>query len=772
VMPFKSEHSARQLDPRQFDDFRREHEDVAPDGIDFIYGINLDGTSEIQSVRADAELWTAKSFQAWLVEHDLTAEFLEPAREPAAPEATRALLQSKTSAHNERSSGDLTKRTNADAVYQVYERGLESYGESERPGISRGEWAMARVEAFFFLLSEGRPKSLKYMGDNDLLPAGHPRSSKSIEADSRELATKERLPGYICEALKKGLKLHEGGRSGDGLSGNSVLFAEVGASDGFWTHSMIISAADWFNRNESKRTAAGRWWSARGGESPVYVSWLLSGSDSNNRGKVWIEKKAEELRKEGAQVIETENALTEKRTATEMAFEPKPGDPLEEFRDKDSRLAPMIQADDLSEDENKDLHVLRLGALYDLDSGDLVMNLTEEAAREIARTTDRMIQAGHVLPVSFEHGIEGGQRGQDGSDRRPYGQIHGVYYDQARRGIYARKEWTKIGRGLLLDSMTDDGLTAIRVSPRVIMKPAYHPSTGERLGESYMDVISLTTLPRQDSMEPVALSRTMITVGAESCSAPILETAGTTAIPEGVVTMTEKTEEKTVEVLLARGSDDARTLYTAAGLEESAPVVELARKFEALNAELSRSNEELSKYRNEELSRLAAEKEAEVLSFLDQHNVGEVEREFFKVSLLSEDQKTAELARETIIARGAPDTLAAVEDALTEAKKRGAVPADFVVEGELAELSRTAPDVAVGIINAIPGENVVRVGEPAGSDVAGVETTSALNKEQAGVELSRLARKLKEEGKAGSLIDAHRIAKTERPDLVAALKEN
>jgi hypothetical protein len=302
------------------------------------------------------------------------------------------------------------------------------------------------------------------------------------------------------------------------------------------------------------------------------------------------------------------------------------------------------------------------------------------------------------------------------------------------------------------------------------MKPAYHPSTGERLGESYMDVISLTTLPRQDRMEPVALSRTKNELDNEQSESKIQQPAEPTATTERVE-MTEKTTEEAVDVLLARGSEEANAIFTAAGLEDDAPVVELARKFETLTVELARVNEELNKYRTEELNRLAADKDAEVEEFLNSHNVSEVEREFFKISLLSNDEKTAELARQTIIARGEPDKMEAVETALTEAKKRGAVPADFVVEGELAELSRTAPEVAVGIINAIPGENVVRVGDAAGSDAAGVDTKTNIGKEQAGVELSRLARELIADGKVTSLIEAHRMAKIERPDLVAATKE-
>jgi hypothetical protein len=818
-MPYKTEHTARQIQPEEFSDFRRVHENFTPDGIDFVYGIKEDGSSEIQSVRADAELWSLQKFVDWLNEHELTDAFVVPATTegerngeevkemaksaastPAKPSerikgskknkagsakgprggiqvsaATEKTLKNKLKEHNDEVGDRASKRTTLGALKAVYRRGAGAFSKSHRPGMTRGQWGFARVNAFLHLLKKGKPKRKGYVTDNDLLPEAHPRSSKKKKESSRELGRMIRLPGYIRDALRKGLKLHEDGRSGGGLVSTTVRMATIGAESGEWSEEKIIKAAAWFERHESDRKLKdGRRWNLKNAETPGYVAWLLWGSDANDRGRSWIKKKAAELKEERKEMSQSEHEAEAELgygyKDEEMGFEPKEGDPLGEYRDRDSTIAPMIRREDVEGEENKDLHVLRLGTLYDLDSGEMIMNMTEDSAREIARTTDRMIQAGHAVPISFEHGIEGGQRAQEGADRRPYGMIMAVYYDEYRRGIYARKQWTKLGKRLLLDSMTEDGRTAVRVSPRVIMKPAYHPSTGERLGESYMDVISLTTLPRQDRMEPVALSRTKNELDNEQSESKIQQPAEPTATTERVE-MTEKTTEEAVDVLLARGSEEANAIFTAAGLEDDAPVVELARKFETLTVELARVNEELNKYRTEELNRLAADKDAEVEEFLNSHNVSEVEREFFKISLLSNDEKTAELARQTIIARGEPDKMEAVETALTEAKKRGAVPADFVVEGELAELSRTAPEVAVGIINAIPGENVVRVGDAAGSDAAGVDTKTNIGKEQAGVELSRLARELIADGKVTSLIEAHRMAKIERPDLVAATKE-
>ena len=49
------------------------------DGISLIIGIRSDGSSDVQSVRADADKWTTERFRAWLEEKDMSTT-IEPAR--------------------------------------------------------------------------------------------------------------------------------------------------------------------------------------------------------------------------------------------------------------------------------------------------------------------------------------------------------------------------------------------------------------------------------------------------------------------------------------------------------------------------------------------------------------------------------------------------------------------------------------------------------------------------------------------------------------------
>ena len=84
-------------------------------------------------------------------------------------------LKEKVEKHNEKHS----HRATLGMLKAVYRRGAGAYSTSHRPGVSRGAWAMARVNAFLKLLRSGKPANPNYVQDNDLLPSGHPKKSKS-----------------------------------------------------------------------------------------------------------------------------------------------------------------------------------------------------------------------------------------------------------------------------------------------------------------------------------------------------------------------------------------------------------------------------------------------------------------------------------------------------------------------------------------------------------------------------------------------------------------
>ena len=88
---------------------------------------------------------------------------------------TTERLKQKVAEHNKKGKGS---KATLGMLKAVYRRGAGAYSTSHAPKMSRDGWAMARVNAFLTLLRTGRPSNSGYKQDNDLLPKGHPRSSK------------------------------------------------------------------------------------------------------------------------------------------------------------------------------------------------------------------------------------------------------------------------------------------------------------------------------------------------------------------------------------------------------------------------------------------------------------------------------------------------------------------------------------------------------------------------------------------------------------------
>lgn len=91
-------------------------------------------------------------------------------------------LENKASEHNEKMSKDGKPewtRVRVGALKAVWRRGAGAFSTSHRPGMTRAQWAMGRVNAFLYLARTGSPENPKYVGDNDLLHPDHPKYSKN-----------------------------------------------------------------------------------------------------------------------------------------------------------------------------------------------------------------------------------------------------------------------------------------------------------------------------------------------------------------------------------------------------------------------------------------------------------------------------------------------------------------------------------------------------------------------------------------------------------------
>lgn len=76
-------------------------------------------------------------------------------------------LKNKVKEHNEKHS----KKVTLSQLKKVYRRGAGAFSSSHRPGKSRGQWAMARVNTFLKMLRGGKVKDSYRQADQDIAKA-------------------------------------------------------------------------------------------------------------------------------------------------------------------------------------------------------------------------------------------------------------------------------------------------------------------------------------------------------------------------------------------------------------------------------------------------------------------------------------------------------------------------------------------------------------------------------------------------------------------------
>ena len=119
--------------------------------------------------------------------------------------AVRKGLQKKVKDHNEKVGDVASKRTNLRTLSAVFNRGVGAYKtnpQSVRPSVKSPEqWAYSRVNSFLYVLRNGKFRSGKH--DTDLLPKGHPMSSKRGEDMSNDDLFEEMEERHIVDIKKQ-----------------------------------------------------------------------------------------------------------------------------------------------------------------------------------------------------------------------------------------------------------------------------------------------------------------------------------------------------------------------------------------------------------------------------------------------------------------------------------------------------------------------------------------------------------------------------------------
>ena len=147
---------------------------------DLDLGISDDVTFPVQEAEEEEDLMTEDDMEDMIHDHEEKQEITA---------RLRTALGNKVEEHNEKVGDDKTKRTTVRTLFQVYRRGVGAYRTnpaSVRPNVqNEDQWAMGRVNSYLYALRNGRFRSGKH--DQDLLPEGHPMSSRDDKAVADEV---------------------------------------------------------------------------------------------------------------------------------------------------------------------------------------------------------------------------------------------------------------------------------------------------------------------------------------------------------------------------------------------------------------------------------------------------------------------------------------------------------------------------------------------------------------------------------------------------------
>jgi HK97 family phage portal protein len=222
-------------------------------------------------------------------------KFLNKGETPKKKEISERLklaLQNKIDEHNDEVGDDKDKRTTVSILFEVYERGIGAYRtnpSSVRPSVSSPQqWAMARVNSFLYALKNGKFRSGKH--DTDLLPEGHPMSSKDKPTEKNETFTT--YPQTATNNAKRMLEWRE--KYGDEVRAGTPTGwrrASMLANREPLTVEMLNRIKSFFARHEGNQTIADRYkdtpWRDNG-----FVSWNLWGGTAM---RDWVNKKLNQI---------------------------------------------------------------------------------------------------------------------------------------------------------------------------------------------------------------------------------------------------------------------------------------------------------------------------------------------------------------------------------------------------------------------------------------------------------------------------------------------
>ena len=184
---------------------------------------------------------------------------------------------------------------------EVYERCLAAKATGWSGSPAWIEWQLAGGDTGIRWVQrradESAPKKdqIKASDENEA-PAVEQREPEVSVDEVRAVTDVNLTPtAGMAAAAKRGLALHEAGRSGDGLKPETVARAGKIAGRDSLTPEHVREMRGWFRRHKVDKRPG---WSKSGEETPGYTAWLLWGGDPAWR---WSEAKVSQMERESGQ---------------------------------------------------------------------------------------------------------------------------------------------------------------------------------------------------------------------------------------------------------------------------------------------------------------------------------------------------------------------------------------------------------------------------------------------------------------------------------------
>jgi len=200
-------------------------------------------------------------------------------------EATETALQNKVTEHNKEMADrdrPVWTRVRVGQLRSVYRRGAGAFSTSHRPNMTRAQWAMARVNAFLFLVRTGKPENPNYVTDNDLLHREHPKYSNSRGYDSNKEGATRTMEN--AESVADELDISDDVESDDETSLEDIEVVSIETEDG-----ELVVPSSWVTSVQNNRSIAYNTAELRASDDGKTLVGYASVFDSPSEPLPWVE---------------------------------------------------------------------------------------------------------------------------------------------------------------------------------------------------------------------------------------------------------------------------------------------------------------------------------------------------------------------------------------------------------------------------------------------------------------------------------------------------